>query len=550
MYLNLSSEKVLNNFLEISNYALPRILTQICRDPNSTSYGCADRNWWHYKIRDFPSIILQQSAAILWSSSKCGILTDQNRMQDLIKASCLFWNTRAIRFRSFEEYYPWEEGYPPLAFSTLSMARLVGEGAIDFHSVEDGINIATKQLLSRFESNAANQQVAGLAALSWIRRISPKLVSDEAWEFLLLKTLSLQDPEGWYQEYGGPDLGYLSVTIDCIWDAYDACKDKRLLDSAIRAFEFIEKMTNNTEGRSIGMHNARNTDYIVPYGITRFALAKDMGDIHIRALKLLQNIFLRCNQNSHFLSAVDDRYWCHYIGLSVMRSIQCLSESKPIVADVKAFKDTTRINYLSSSGYITFNANDKRAFRLVSTKKGGCLTVFQKKGCLSDFGWIILAKKGQFITSWWSNDWNVDNKGSKSWETHCVISGCFFKHNELESSPFRHLALRVSSFLLGRSLISILKAKLIFNKNKTNIKFKREIFVEKNILKVVDSIDNMPDSYKLVRAPRSSKRHVASADNFHMEDLLMQKKSVYCIEEHKSKMRNSITIRTSYRIND
>lgn len=39
---------------------VPRILTQVCRDPNSVCYGAFDRDWWHYRIRDFPSIILQQ----------------------------------------------------------------------------------------------------------------------------------------------------------------------------------------------------------------------------------------------------------------------------------------------------------------------------------------------------------------------------------------------------------------------------------------------------------------------------------------------------------
>ncbi len=45
---------------------MPRILTQLDRDPTSSTYGCADRNWWHYKIRDFPSIILQQAGYAVW----------------------------------------------------------------------------------------------------------------------------------------------------------------------------------------------------------------------------------------------------------------------------------------------------------------------------------------------------------------------------------------------------------------------------------------------------------------------------------------------------
>ena len=38
---------------------LPLVLTQIDRDRHSKTYGCCDRNFWHLKIRDFPSAILQ-----------------------------------------------------------------------------------------------------------------------------------------------------------------------------------------------------------------------------------------------------------------------------------------------------------------------------------------------------------------------------------------------------------------------------------------------------------------------------------------------------------
>ena len=41
-----------------------RAKCNICLDPNSYLFGSCDRNFWHYKIRDFSSIILQQGAEI------------------------------------------------------------------------------------------------------------------------------------------------------------------------------------------------------------------------------------------------------------------------------------------------------------------------------------------------------------------------------------------------------------------------------------------------------------------------------------------------------
>jgi len=96
---------VLNALTVVSERAMPRILSQICRDEGSPFFGCADRNWWHYKMRDFPSIILQQSGATLHAARGLKSFSDcPNELKKLTTASCKFWNERAIRFRSFEEY--------------------------------------------------------------------------------------------------------------------------------------------------------------------------------------------------------------------------------------------------------------------------------------------------------------------------------------------------------------------------------------------------------------------------------------------------------------
>ncbi len=58
-------EKIKQNYAFFIQTNLPRVLTQIDRDPDSPTYGCCDRNYWHYKIRDFSSAILQQSGLVL-----------------------------------------------------------------------------------------------------------------------------------------------------------------------------------------------------------------------------------------------------------------------------------------------------------------------------------------------------------------------------------------------------------------------------------------------------------------------------------------------------
>ena len=39
---------------------IPKILTLLDRNPHSPTYGCFDRNFWHYKIIYFPSGMSQE----------------------------------------------------------------------------------------------------------------------------------------------------------------------------------------------------------------------------------------------------------------------------------------------------------------------------------------------------------------------------------------------------------------------------------------------------------------------------------------------------------
>ena len=56
--MELLKETIYSGFIKEN---ISRVLTQVDRDCDSKTYGCCDRNYWHLKIRDFPSAILQQT---------------------------------------------------------------------------------------------------------------------------------------------------------------------------------------------------------------------------------------------------------------------------------------------------------------------------------------------------------------------------------------------------------------------------------------------------------------------------------------------------------
>lgn len=491
----------MKSLLNLVQQWAPRILTQVCRDPNSETYGCFDRNWWHYKIRDFPSIILQQGSYFLWLLGQLEPWREQqDSLNRLARAGCLFWNKRAMLKGAFEEYYPWEKGYPPLAFSTLAVMKLAAAGVVDKAAVQAGARVAARQLLRRFEHQAANQQVAGLAAAAVLRSNFPDLISDKDFARLKQRTLALQYDEGWFEEYGGPDLGYLAVTIDCLWDLADATHDPDFVAAARRAMGFIAPLVRLMPGTSIGMHNSRNTDYLVPYGIARFAAEADAA-----GLEVLRHLFEKAGQPDHFLQATDDRYLCHYIGQSVARAA-LLDVDPPVPADAQQEEIT-----FARSGYV-LATTPVRA--LVSLKKGGIITALKDGQWVSDFGWVVVTDRGQFVNHWWSDRWTGSRDGNL-----ISVRGRLVPHREHISAPLKHILLRAASYTIGQALIKRLKAKLIFQKAESPYSFERQIYLERNAIRIVDRITGLPANAKVVPAPRTSKRHVASADSFHPEDL-------------------------------
>ena len=513
---------------------LPRMLTQVCRDPGSTAYGSFDRNWWHYKIRDFSSIILQQGGYALYYASKLpAFKEDATALQALAAASCRFWNDRAVRHGAFEEYYPWEQGYPPVAFSTLAVAKMVADGVVGLEEVKKGLSVAARQLQHRFESKATNQQVAGTAALCWIRKIAPELIEETGFQQICNRTLACQHEEGWYMEYGGPDLGYLSVTMDCLWDAYDATSDERFRASAAKALDFIEAFVAMPQ-RGAGMLNARNTDYIVPYGIARFLESEKHS---AKAGMVLARLFENIDQPQHFLHATDDRYICHYIGHSLYRAI-------PLMMGSEVHRTEETINhYFDGCGIWLYSTANSGYAAMVSAMKGGILSVSFGESNGADYGWIVRENGREWVSHWWAGFWAIARNNNS-----IRIQGHLTPHRENISSPFKHVALRALSFLFGRRIISLLKEKMIFKeKQAVGPSYVRSITFNPDGIEVVDVI-GVNDSSALYRAPRSSKRHVASADSYHKEDVALCATGI-CVEETRASGEGCIEIKTQYRRN-
>lgn len=538
----------------------PRILTQACRDPNSAAYGSFDRDWWHYRIRDFSSVILQQGAYAIWLASRLDVFAaSRDDLARLAAAGCRFWNARAVRRGAFEEYYPWERGYAPLAFSTLAVMKLAAAGVISAGEVQAGARIAERQLTRRFESEAANQQVTGLAALAWIGKVFPKLVEPGVFAVLAQKTMALQTAEGWFIEYGGPDLAYLSVALDGLWDLHDATAEARYVQAAEQALAYMAPYVL-LFGTSSGMHNSRNTDYILPYGLSRFVTHGTGRSRHLAAA-VLARLYESLLSPEHFAHAIDDRYHSHYAGHSIIRAYLCLcgkyySEDNrgiPKAAEamqtatekaepaVLADKPDSPVEFLlPECGHYLKHARGDEVSLLLSLRKGGIFTALQGRRRVSDYGWHVGVGNRQFVNHWWSDQWTWQRDGNHRF----VVRGRLVPHRETLSTPFKHWVLRILSFFLGAMIIPVLKRLLIFKHQSSPYPFERVVTIESRRIVVCDRMENLPPSAVVLPAPRSSKRHVSSADSYHREDLRLAE-GVEC-RRTRNMVKGVFTAETSY----
>tara|TARA_R110001599_G_scaffold96554_4_gene249646 strand:- start:1818 stop:3458 length:1641 start_codon:yes stop_codon:yes gene_type:complete len=491
-----------------------RILTQLDRDPDSPTYGCFDRNYWHYKIRDFPSGILQQGLFVLEYLRKY----DDEKL--ISKDTAYAWSLAAINAFSaqvrkggkVDEYFPWEDSYPAAAFGIYSVCKVLYDWQTNEPHLLKGVhweniqNLVT-HLAKKDEQQAANQYAAAVAGLAIASKLENIVLDVTTVEKHFNSLLKLQDDEGWFYEYGGPDFGYLSVTIDALWDYYEVTNDERAKGAIKKAVNFIASLVG-VDNQLPWTLNARNTDYLVPYGLVNFA------ENDSSASWLVNKLFDNVDDPNHWIWSTDDRYHLHYIFSSLVRAIPFLNKmTEPF------FPTTDSILYLPSCGFWKKSLPSLNRTIYIALKKGGLIRVHSNESGLTlcDNGWRLYTKNKIFTSNWWESNNKPSVADSKiTLETNLVST----KYHV--SKPVYHIALRCLSLVLGKRVTFVLKKMMIFRSSQAKAPhYSREIRLDESSSKIFIT-DTFFSPFKLFvkRSPRQNLRHVASADSFHKEENL------------------------------
>ncbi|MGC1479812.1 MAG: hypothetical protein WA771_04870 [Chthoniobacterales bacterium] len=253
---------------------IPKILTLQDRNRHSPTYGCFDRNYWQYKIIDFPSGMSQEFVlplALAWAADVEGnFFFRRDALREWAEAGMLYAARSAHPDGSCDDYFPFEKAGGAAAFSLLACAEAYSILGLDNPDLLRFFELRGDWLAHHHESGQLTNHQA-LIVLG-LMRVGDLIGSDKwrgAIDQRLGRVLEWQNEEGWFQEYEGCDPGYHTLTISLLAQIHEVDPTPALRDALKRAVRLAAEFIH-PDGSFAGEYGSRNTYNFFPHGFEVF----------------------------------------------------------------------------------------------------------------------------------------------------------------------------------------------------------------------------------------------------------------------------------------
>lgn len=478
----------------------PKVLTQVDRDKHSKNFGDCDRNHWHLKICDFSSAILQQTGLTLALLYTVDFPGNRFYQKDVVRewaiGTVYYWQSIQLKDGSFNEYSPHEHGFSPTAYSLYAMCEVYKRLGMQDESILQAFEKAARYLSAHIEKNACNQELASITAL-----YSAYTVLKEDWILdgmnkKLDMILKLQSKEGWFPEYGGADIGYLSVSLDMLAEYYWMSRDEKVLEPLNRSLDFLKYFVH-PDGSAGGEYASGNTDYFLPNGLQ---VMSNLGNQDAKTM--LQLLYRDSQKDFYFLDAVDEPYLSHYLLHSFLRAVEkSKSGEDKAVSEAKLPFAYDQERYFAEAGLLSCTRGNM--YMIVGASKGGVCRIFKgEKECFADYGYRVkLDEENVAATNWQSPDYQTEYEAYRM-----KITG--------------HMS------TVKQKMTGIVKRRIILTDKKTDISFERMIFLQKDKI-VIDDLISAPEAICLECADSSSLSYAASGKFFSLTDIGCHSRTQY-----------------------
>lgn len=472
----------------------PRLLGLLNRNVSSSSYGSFDREFWHYNTVDFSCARKQEAVLTLTLlyliNHENNKYYQKSEILEYIKAAMIFWTKIQNKNGSFNEWYPNEHSFVVTSFSTYAVSEslLLLKDQIprdEYFTVIGSLKKAGDWLMGRNETRVMNQQTGAAIALFNLYLLTDNIAYRDSSKKKISLLDQRQSDEGWFLEYGGPDIGYLSLAIDYLSKYYVKTKDDSVKGILDRALGFIKYFIqpNFVAG---GEYTSRNTEYLIPHG---FELLSRTNEDARFAVSIIRKALL--NKES-FPALFDDRYLT-YVGYTWLQAFQDADpEMDGQIEDTisEHFSKSFR-KHFKESGLLVINDEDKHL--IVNSKKGCSFRIFDKSSgrTYSDSGILVNSDK-----KWVTSGWLADFEGEVG-DASVTVSGNMWKVPDKTLTPVSNIVLRLFQMTLGRSTAVSLWIKerlrdfLITKTKPSAILYNRKMIFNKDsneLLKITDSV--------------------------------------------------------------
>lgn len=498
-------------YIEVVIKEIPKLLGLLDKNITSSTHGCFDREFWHYATSDTPSARKQEAVltlALLFKlkHSKNPYFKSE-RVLEFIKAGLNYWTKIQEKNGSFNEWYPKENSFVATSFTLYAMTETLILLNIDDPKIKNSISKAAHWLINKKEERAMNQEAGSALALYNSYLITGdetfKIVSENKINNIYKK----QDKEGWFIEYGGADIGYLSLAVDYLGKLYQKTNNKKLLDVLKKSCDFLSYFIHPdfTFG---GVYGSRNTEYLIPHGFEIIA-DKDKS-----ALLLTSAIRESLKKQTYFPNSLDERY----LSQILYTWIQAHMDSKNKYSKDWLFKKNFNKDFENAGIYIFSNKN---FYFVVNYKKSGVFKLYlkQKKKQVVDSGIFLKIRKKRFQSAWFGNSkFEIKNNRIK-------VSGNFVKYKSNKTSPFKYFLIRLFQYTFGRieKIGLFVKNKLrdfLITKNKKERHwFERIIEFKNSKIVIIDTLKIGEIPYFIYYGGKIENIYVPSSNYFSISDL-------------------------------
>lgn len=415
---------------------IPKLLTLLDRVPVSPTYGCFDRAYWHYRMIDFPCGMSQEFVlplALVWSMPDLpgNVYYQDPLIRDFVIAGIRYAARSAHPDSSCDDYYPFERAAGAAAFSLFAILESMDILGLQ---VDEEIDAFVKRranwLASHTESGRlSNHEALIISCLERARIRYPDQPFEAQIGARLTRLLSWQHEEGWFDEYGGADLGYLSLTIGLLSDLDRRRPDLQLRTPLTAAIDFFANFVH-PDGTVGGEYASRGTLNFFPFG---FEIA---GAWHDDALRInnLALIPVVCRTTPCYS---DDRILGHHLWgwLFTLREFQQVRPSDNI-----ARADST---WFPGCGLMV--ERSKGDMLVASLYRGGVYKFFSGGRLIaSDTGITLRTQSGRVA---------VTHLGGSSVERSCGkigVSGQMGWAKSTRLTPVKNVILRCLMMSVGR----------------------------------------------------------------------------------------------------